>query len=228
MRTKQGPHQFAADSPLEGTGFEPSVPRGKGRTLRVSVLFHSDFSVGGEPTSGDIERLVVSRGTDGSNPVPSSVESSANCLPRANAARRRCRECRYAERATRKHPDTSPAAPGTQRDRDEAKYTERDHDNINPQDPLRRCRCRGMGVISWRVRSVRVGFRIRHYAGADLQMVPPSTWRLKAQPERPQIPRHGACPWNPARDAAGDAKQRVSNELGPPGPWRWALRSPSA
>ena len=56
-------------------GFEPSVPRGKGPTVRVSVLFHSDFSVGGEPTKGDIERLVVSRGTDGSNPVPSSGES---------------------------------------------------------------------------------------------------------------------------------------------------------
>jgi hypothetical protein len=39
--------RFAADSPLEGTGFEPSVPRGKGPTLRVSVLFRSDFSVGG-------------------------------------------------------------------------------------------------------------------------------------------------------------------------------------
>src|SRR6266404_3797232 len=66
------------DSPLEGTGFEPSVPRGKGPTLRVSVLFHSDFSAGGEPTRGDIESLVVSRGTDGSNPVPSSGGSRAN------------------------------------------------------------------------------------------------------------------------------------------------------
>ena len=65
---------FVADSLLEGTGFEPSVPRGKGRTLRVSVLFRSDFSVSGEPTGGDIERLVVSRRADGSNPVPSSAE----------------------------------------------------------------------------------------------------------------------------------------------------------
>jgi ParB-like nuclease family protein len=65
------------DSPVEGTGFEPSVPRGKGPTLRVSVLFRSDFSVGGEPTRGDFERLVVSRGTDGSNPVPSCKESTA-------------------------------------------------------------------------------------------------------------------------------------------------------
>src|SRR6266481_5295307 len=40
--------------------------------------FRSDFSVGGEPTRGDIERLVVSRGTDGSNPVPSSGGSVAN------------------------------------------------------------------------------------------------------------------------------------------------------
>ena len=46
----------------------------------MSVLFHSDFSVGGEPTRGDIERLVVSRGTDGSNPVPSSEESAANSV----------------------------------------------------------------------------------------------------------------------------------------------------
>src|SRR5438132_7007826 len=35
------------DSLLEGTGFEPSVPRGKGPRLRVSFLFRSDFSVGG-------------------------------------------------------------------------------------------------------------------------------------------------------------------------------------
>src|SRR4029077_19214796 len=31
-----------------------------------------------EPTRGDIERLVVSRGTDGSNPVPSTAESATN------------------------------------------------------------------------------------------------------------------------------------------------------
>ena len=72
--------EFAPDSPLEGTGFEPSVPREKSPTLCVSVLFRSDSSVGGEPTRGDIERLVVSRGTDGSNPVPSSGESGANLI----------------------------------------------------------------------------------------------------------------------------------------------------
>jgi hypothetical protein len=27
MRARQGPHEFTADSPLEGGGFEPSVPR---------------------------------------------------------------------------------------------------------------------------------------------------------------------------------------------------------
>jgi hypothetical protein len=35
------------DSPLEGTGFEPSVPRGKGPDASCVVLFRSDFSVGG-------------------------------------------------------------------------------------------------------------------------------------------------------------------------------------
>jgi len=32
------------------------------------------------------------------------------------------------------HPNTSPTGPGTQRDRDEAKYNEPDHDNMKPQD----------------------------------------------------------------------------------------------
>ena len=32
------PVQFVADSPLEVTGFEPSVPRGKCPTLRVSAV----------------------------------------------------------------------------------------------------------------------------------------------------------------------------------------------
>src|ERR1700738_91312 len=82
--------RFALDSPLEGTGFEPSVPRGKGPTLRVSVLFHSDFSVGGEPTRGDIESLVGSRGTDGSNPVPSSRESGEIVGSATLAGRGRC------------------------------------------------------------------------------------------------------------------------------------------
>jgi hypothetical protein len=32
------------------------------------------------------------------------------------------------------HPDTSPTAPRAQWDCDEAKYSERDHDNMKPQD----------------------------------------------------------------------------------------------
>jgi hypothetical protein len=68
---------------------QDSVPRRKGPTLRVSVLFRSDFSVGGEPTRGDIERLVVSRGTDGSNPVPSTEESANLRSLSGGAAQRR-------------------------------------------------------------------------------------------------------------------------------------------
>src|SRR6266700_2876940 len=38
MRARQGPHQFAADSPLEGRRFEPSVPGPLIRETRVSTL----------------------------------------------------------------------------------------------------------------------------------------------------------------------------------------------
>jgi hypothetical protein len=56
--------RFAADSPVEGAGFEPSVP------LAAS--------------EGEVERaqarktLSLLRGTEGSNPLPSSGESHAN------------------------------------------------------------------------------------------------------------------------------------------------------
>jgi hypothetical protein len=59
------------------------------------------FSVGGELSRGDIQRLVVSRGTDGSNPAPSSRESQ----------KRHANETEYPEGAGRKrtillgHPD---------------------------------------------------------------------------------------------------------------------------
>jgi hypothetical protein len=36
----------------EGTGFEPSVPRGKARRLACRFLFRADFSVRGEPSKG--------------------------------------------------------------------------------------------------------------------------------------------------------------------------------
>ena len=37
------PNEFAADSALEGTGFEPSVPREAPGILVVSVLVRADF-----------------------------------------------------------------------------------------------------------------------------------------------------------------------------------------
>ena len=45
------------------------------------------------------------------------------------------------------HPDTSPTAPNTQRDRDEAKYTKRDHDNMKPQDRFSYIDAEGRGHI---------------------------------------------------------------------------------
>ena len=44
------------------------------------------------------------------------------------------------------YPDTSPTAPSTQRDRDEAKYTERDHDNMKPQDRFSDIDAEGRGL----------------------------------------------------------------------------------
>jgi hypothetical protein len=70
--------KFACDSLLEGAGFEPSVPRGCARRVACRFSCASTFSVGGELSRGDIQRLVVSRGTDGSNPSPSSKESVAS------------------------------------------------------------------------------------------------------------------------------------------------------
>ena len=44
------------------------------------------------------------------------------------------------------YPDTSPTAPSTQQDRDEAKYTERDHDNMKPQDRFSDIDAEGRGL----------------------------------------------------------------------------------
>jgi hypothetical protein len=66
------------DFPLEGAGFQPSVPRGCARRVVCRFSCAPTFSVGGELSRGDIQRLVVSRGTDGSNPASSSKESVAN------------------------------------------------------------------------------------------------------------------------------------------------------
>src|SRR5437868_7115739 len=40
------------DSPLEGSGFEPSVPRKAPVVVLVSVLVRADFSVSGESSGG--------------------------------------------------------------------------------------------------------------------------------------------------------------------------------
>src|SRR3984893_13353442 len=63
--------RFAGDSPVEGGGFEPSVPGAK-----EPVSFAEGELRGierGRPT-----KFVSLRGTDGSNPSPSSGESGAN------------------------------------------------------------------------------------------------------------------------------------------------------
>src|SRR5205814_5117942 len=48
--------QFAADSPLEGTGFEPSVPREAPGVLVASVLVRADLSACGESSRSDMSR----------------------------------------------------------------------------------------------------------------------------------------------------------------------------
>jgi hypothetical protein len=79
-----GGPRFARDSLLEGTGFEPPVPRKAPGVVVVSVLVRADFSVSLESSRGEmspsLKTSVVSRGTGGSNPVPSSGESGANLL----------------------------------------------------------------------------------------------------------------------------------------------------
>jgi hypothetical protein len=78
------------DSPVEGAGFEPSVPRGCARRVVCRFSCAPTFSVGGELSRGDIQRLVVSRGTDGSNPSPSSRESGEIVGSATLAGRGRC------------------------------------------------------------------------------------------------------------------------------------------
>jgi hypothetical protein len=69
---------FVVDSALEGAGFEPSVPhKTPGVRVASGVVRADDVS----PLAGITHRqrkpvLVVSRGTDGSNPSPSSEESA--------------------------------------------------------------------------------------------------------------------------------------------------------
>src|ERR1700730_3452715 len=98
------PWQFATDSPLEGTGFEPSVPRqekwsmpsssdqtrvGRTLTLRGSAgsslegrdieLSVSPKDIGTSPydlCANRSDRRQSREGTDGSNPLPSREESA--------------------------------------------------------------------------------------------------------------------------------------------------------
>src|ERR1700694_5683871 len=76
--------RFAVDSPLEGDGFEPSVPRKKDNVFRACARSTSPSD--------------AARGTEGSNPSPSSGESNANrpksagsYLAEANAIRKALR-----------------------------------------------------------------------------------------------------------------------------------------
>ena len=105
--------KFAADSALEGAGFEPSVPRQERRRFepasvpsRVGRCRRGGYGPGGDrrpdraveiadrrwcasepPLESRIKpsrRVGPSRGTDGSNPSPSSGESGANRLSGAH------------------------------------------------------------------------------------------------------------------------------------------------
>ena len=49
--------EFAADSTLEGAGFEPSVPQKAPGVLVVSVLARAEFSVDGESSRGELSRF---------------------------------------------------------------------------------------------------------------------------------------------------------------------------
>src|SRR6267143_285193 len=99
------------DSPLEGTGFEPSVPRQEkwsmpstrvGRTLTLgggaeSSLEGRDIELSVSPKdirtspydlcANRSDRRQSREGTDGSNPLPSSGESSANLISQRRPSR---------------------------------------------------------------------------------------------------------------------------------------------
>jgi hypothetical protein len=80
-RRSRAAARFVADSPLEGTGFEPLVPLKERGGVVVSVLVRADFPVTGKSSRGDVSplgNLVVSHGTNSSNPASSSSESGAN------------------------------------------------------------------------------------------------------------------------------------------------------
>jgi hypothetical protein len=68
------PTGFAVDSPLEGNGFELSVPR------RESNESHSGTGTVTEATKVRLEAVAYFPGTDGSNPFPSKKESVSSWI----------------------------------------------------------------------------------------------------------------------------------------------------
>src|SRR2546423_1846124 len=64
--------EFVADSALEGDGFEPSVPH------KIQLFLAAPVRSRNSPSATKTGSFV--RGTGGSNPSPSSVESSAHQL----------------------------------------------------------------------------------------------------------------------------------------------------
>src|SRR6201984_813286 len=64
--------RFAPDSPLEGNGFEPSVPGTK------EPIFVAESEL--RDRTGAAKKGCLLCGTDGSNPSPSSGESGANSV----------------------------------------------------------------------------------------------------------------------------------------------------
>src|SRR6267378_2124421 len=73
--TKVPKTKFAADSALEGTGFEPSVPRDTTNLSSRLWLVPANRKVGAKENR-HTKVGPFPRGTDGSNPVPSSAESA--------------------------------------------------------------------------------------------------------------------------------------------------------
>ena len=73
MKLRTIEFRFAVDSPLEGDGFEPSVPDTK------EPIFSCRKRIAG-PNGGSKKGCLLC-GTDGSNPSLSSAESAGNLTP---------------------------------------------------------------------------------------------------------------------------------------------------
>jgi hypothetical protein len=97
------------DSPAEGTGFEPSVPRDtiSFRCRLMSLMLGSMHAEKSTRTITDTTRMPgASRGTDGSNPLPSSRQSVsrgifASCIEKPAVAAGRAGPTRWYGRQRR-------------------------------------------------------------------------------------------------------------------------------